>query len=188
MTQAMYLPGAAREGVWVLTVAFAAVAGWTDWRWRRIPNWLTVPAAAVGLTLNVVLGGWQGAKLSLLGLALGFGLMLPFVAVKALGAGDLKLVAALGAFLGWQRLLAVLFAAVLIAGAMAVVLIVWKKRVRETARNIFHLLLALATLRPPQTEVTLDNPRALKVPFGVAVALAVLLYMAGQLWPGTWVV
>jgi len=165
----------------MLGAALAAVAGWTDWRWRRIPNWLTVPGFVLGVGLNTAFGGWTGAKQSLLGAALGFGLLLLFVAVRALGAGDLKLVTALGAFLGPARLLAVLFAAVLVAGAMAVVLIVGKRRVRETGRNILRLALALLTLRPPP-ELTLDNPQALKVPFGVAVAIAVMLYTAGQLW------
>lgn len=170
----------------MLAVLPAAIGGWTDWRSRRIPNWLTVPTLLAGLVLNAGFGGWPGAKQALLGLLLGFGLMLPFFAVRALGAGDLKLVTALGAFLGWQRLLAVLFVAVLVAGVMAAVLIVWKRRVKQTAGNIVHLLLALLTLHAPQPDLTLDNPNALKVPFGVAVALAVFVYTAGILWGVSW--
>ena len=159
----------------------AAVAGYTDWRWRRIPNWLTVPGLVLGIAVNSVAGGWAGAKASLLGAGLGLAVLLPFVLIRSLGAGDWKLVGALGAFLGPQRLLAVLFVAGLIAGVMAVILIVWKRRVLETLRNLWRILAAFFTLHMPGSEVTLENPKALKVPFGVAVAVAVVLYTVLQL-------
>ena len=69
-------------------VLLAMAAGWTDLRSRRIPNWLTVPGLAIGIAVNTVLGGWSGLKASLLGAALGLGLLLPFVLLRALGAGD----------------------------------------------------------------------------------------------------
>ena len=75
----------------------AVIAGWTDLKSRRIPNWLTVPAFAVGVAANTVIGGWAGLKFSLLGALLGLGLLLPFVLVRSLGAGDWKLAGALGA-------------------------------------------------------------------------------------------
>jgi len=159
----------------------ATIGGYTDWRWRRIPNWLTVPALLLGVAANSAEGGWHGAKASLLGAALGLAILLPFVVVRSLGAGDWKLVGALGAFLGPQRLLAVLFATALLAGVMAVILIVWKRRVLETLRNLRRMLAALFTLRLPGSEVSLENPQALKVPFGVAVAIAVVLYTALQI-------
>jgi len=135
-----------------------------------------VPGLLIGIAANSVAGGWAGAKSSLLGAALGLALLLPFVLVRSLGAGDWKLVGALGAFLGPQRLLAVLFVSVLVAGLMAVILIVWKRRVRQTMRNLWKMLAAFATFRLPGSEMSLDNPDAAKVPFGVAVAIATVLY------------
>jgi prepilin peptidase CpaA len=166
----------------MLSCVLAAAAGWTDWRSRRIPNWLTVPGLAVGVAVSSWAGGWSGARTALLGAALGLALLLPFVLAKSLGAGDWKLAGALGAFLGPGRLLAVLFGAVLVAGAMAVVLIVWKRRVGRTLRNLWHMLGALLTLHLPGSELTLENPQALKVPFGVAMSIAVIVYTAGQAW------
>ena len=160
----------------------AAIGGYTDWRWRRIPNWLTVSSLAAGIALNSVVGKWAGAKTSLLGAALGLGLLLPFVLLRSLGAGDWKLVGALGAFLGPERLLDVLFVAALLAGLMAVILIVWKGRARQALRNLWRMLAAFFTLHLPDAEVSLDNPQSLKVPFGVAMAFAVFLYAAGQAW------
>lgn len=160
----------------------AVIAGWTDWRSRRIPNWLTVPALLLGIAANSLALGWSGAKESLLGAGLGLGLLLPFVLVRSLGGGDWKLIGALGAFLGPPRLIAVLVVTIFVAGAMAVVLVVWKRRVGHTLRNLGRMLAALFTLHLPGPEVSLDNPESLKVPFGVAVAVAVVLYTVRQVW------
>lgn len=160
----------------------AVIAGWTDWRTRRIPNWLTVPALVLGIAANSLALGWYGAKEALLGAGLGLGLLLPFVLIRSLGGGDWKLVGALGAFLGPPRLIAVLVATILVAGAMALVLVIWKRRVGQTLRNVGRMLAAMFTLHLPGPEVSLDNPESLKVPFGVAVAVAVVLYTVRQAW------
>ncbi len=166
----------------MLSALLAAAAGWTDWRSRRIPNWLTVPGLVVGVALSSAAAGWAGARTSLLGAGLGLALLLPFVLIRSLGAGDWKLAGALGAFLGPQRLIDVLLGAVLVAGVMAAILIVWKKRVRQTLRNLWRILAAFLSLHLPDSEVTLDNPEALKVPFGVALAIAAIFYTAGKAW------
>lgn len=168
--------------VWMLATIPAIIAGWTDWRSRRIPNWLTVPALILGIAATTLAHGWTGAKESLLGAGLGLGLLLPFVLLRSLGGGDWKLVGALGAFLGPLRLIVVLVATILVAGAMAVILIIWKKRVGRTLRNLAHLVVSLFTLHLPGPELSLDNPDSLKVPFGVAVAVAVVLYTVRQAW------
>ena len=158
----------------------AVIAGWTDSRKRRIPNLLTVPGLLVGIGFNVGVSGWAGLRTSLLGAGLGLLLLLPFVLLRSLGAGDWKLAGALGAFVGAGRLLDLLLASVLVAGVMAAVLVVYKRRVGETLRNMGQLLVSLATFRMPGSEVSLENPQSLKVPYGVALALTVVGY--GILW------
>jgi prepilin peptidase CpaA len=113
---------------------------------------------------------------------LGFALLLPFALIKSLGMGDLKLVTALGGFLGPQRLLLVLFVTILVNGLMALFLVIWKKRVRQTLHNLGHMLAALFSFHLPSPQLTLENPESLKVPFGVAVAVAVILYTVRQAW------
>jgi prepilin peptidase CpaA len=165
-----------------LQTLLAVAAGGTDWRSRRIPNWLTVPGLLLGIAANSWLRGWSGAKASLLGAGLGLALLLPFVLIRSLGAGDWKFVGALGAFLGPQNLLTVLVLGILVNGLMAAVMIVQKKRVRETVRNLGRMLAALLTIHLPGPDLTLDNPDLVKVPFGVAVAIAVILYTSRQAW------
>jgi prepilin peptidase CpaA len=159
-----------------LAVLLALLAGWTDWRSRRIPNWLTGPGFFIGLAVNTVAGGWLGLKMALLGAGLGLLVLLPFVLVRSLGAGDWKLAGALGAFVGPGALLDLLMVSIFIAGVMALGLVIYKRRLRQTFRNIGRLLASMATFRMPGAEVSLDNPQSLKVPYGVALALAVVLF------------
>jgi prepilin peptidase CpaA len=157
-------------------VLLAVVAGWTDFRSRRIPNWLTVPGLAIGVAINVAAAGWAGLRASLLGAGLGLLLLLPFVLLRSLGAGDWKLAGALGAFVGAGVLVNLLMASVFVAGIMAAALVIYKGRVRQTVRNMGRLLISLATFRLPGSEVSLDNPQSLRVPYGVALAFTVVLY------------
>ncbi len=162
--------------LWILSIIFSLTVGITDLRWRRIPNWLTYPAIPCAVILHSMAGGWHGAKLSLLGTALGLGLLLPFVLIRSLGGGDWKLVGGLGAFFGPQRLMEVLVWAVLINGVMALCLIIWRRRVGQTLRNMGRMFAAFFSLHLPGSDLTIENPNATKVPFGVAAAIAVLLY------------
>ncbi len=168
--------GMIQESGWLLAVFLALWAGVLDWRYRRIPNWLTLPGLVAGIAVNTVASGWAGAKASLLGAGLGLLLLLPFVVIKALGAGDWKLIGAIGACLGSTRLIAVLIGSVLVAGVMAFALMLYKGRARQAMVNIVHMLRAFLTMHLPGPEVSLDNPDAVKIPFGVAVALTVVLF------------
>jgi prepilin peptidase CpaA len=165
---------------WIPAVLVAMGAGILDWRYRRIPNWLTVSGFAAGIAVNTILYRWPGLKAALLGTLLGLGLLLPFVLIRSLGAGDWKLAGALGACLGPQQLFSVLIGAILVAGVMALAVVIWKGRLKRTLLNIAHLLAALFSLRMPGSEVSLDDPQSTKIPFGVAVALTVLFYGMGR--------
>lgn len=163
-------------------VLLALTAAYTDFRWRRIPNWITVPGFFLGLSLNAANSGWAGLRSSLLGAGLGLLLLFPFLLLHSLGAGDWKLAGAVGSFVGPGLLLDLLLTSVFVAGAMAVVLVIYKGRVRETMRNLKHLVGSLASFHMPGSEVSLDNPHSLKVPYGVALAIAVVLYGIAHTW------
>jgi prepilin peptidase CpaA len=164
-------------GQWLGVLALAVWAGWLDWRSRRIPNWLTVPALLLGIGVNTLARGWPGTKAGLEGAGLGLGLLLPFVLARGLGAGDWKLMGALGSFLGPSRLVTVLMGTVLIAGIMAVVQMVRSRRVKQTLSNLGVLLLTMMTfgIRGQRQHITLDNPGLMSLPFGVAAAFSTVL-------------
>jgi prepilin peptidase CpaA len=164
-----------QSGPWIPAALVAICAGVLDWRYRRIPNWLTVSGAIAGIGVNTALFGWAGLKTSLLGLSVGLGLLLPFVLLRSLGGGDWKLAGALGACIGPRQLVTVLMGTILVAGVMALIVVIWKRRLMRTLRNIVSMLAALFRLRMPGSEVSLDNPQSTKIPFGVAMSFTVLL-------------
>jgi len=172
--------GPLQFGPWAPAVVVAICAGVLDWRYRRIPNWLTVSGAAAGIAANTILYRWPGLKTAVLGVLLGLALLLPFVLARSLGAGDWKLAGALGACLGPRQLWSVLVGAILVAGVMALAVVIWKRRLKQTLLNMAHMLAALFSLRMPGPEVSLDDPRSTRIPFGVALALAVLFYGAAR--------
>ncbi|MBV9339893.1 MAG: prepilin peptidase [Acidobacteria bacterium] len=168
--------------IWIVSVVFALTAGITDLRWRRIPNWLTYPTIPLAVLLHTLAAGRAGLRLSLLGAALGLGLLLPFVLLRSLGGGDWKLVGGLGSLFGPQRLIQVLVLSLLINGLMALVFVIWKRRVGQTLRNLGRMTAAFLRLRLPGSDLTIENPEAAKVPFGIAAAIGVLLYTGSQPW------
>jgi prepilin peptidase CpaA len=178
----LYLPAlnVLQSGPWIPAILVAICAGLLDWRYRRIPNWLTVSGLVAGVGVNTILGGWPGMKASVLGALLGLGLLLPFVFLRSLGAGDWKMAGALGACLGPRQLIAVLVGTILLAGIMALTVVIWTGRLQQTFRNMAHLLAAFFSLRMPAFEVSLDNPQSTKIPFGVAMAAAVVLFGIGK--------
>jgi prepilin peptidase CpaA len=171
------------ETIWVLALALACYGGWLDWRTRRVPNWLTVSGTLAGLAANTILRGWHGTVISLEGAGLGLGLLLPLVLLRGFGAGDWKLMGAMGAVLGWREMLAVLFASALISGLLAVFQMVAARRVKETLLNVRTLAMGFATfgLRA-NPEISLDNPNLMKQPFGVAVAAATVFSFVLAHW------
>jgi prepilin peptidase CpaA len=171
------------QTIWVVTLALTLYAGWMDWRTRRIPNWWTVPGLCVGIGVNAALGGWHGVLLALQGAGLALGLLLPLVLMRALGAGDWKLMGAVGALLGPRPLLSVLVTAILVAGAMGTAQVIRAHRVRVTLRNMWVLVQGFFTFGlQAHPEISLDSPSVLKLPFGVAVAIAaVICFVAAKL-------
>jgi prepilin peptidase CpaA len=159
--------------IWISALALTCVAAVIDWRTRRIPNWLTVPALLAGIGINSLLLGWRGIGNSLEGAGLALGLLLPLVLLRALGAGDWKLMGAAGAILGPARLFVLLLASIFAAGVMALVEVVRQGAGKQTVLNLFVLVQGFFTfgLRP-NPKISLDNPGLLKLPFGVATALA----------------
>jgi prepilin peptidase CpaA len=161
-------------------VGVAGWAGWLDRQSRKIPNRLTIPALLVGLTVSAVLWGWPGTKTALEGAGISLGVLLPFVVMRGLGAGDWKLMGALGAFLGPQRAIVVLLGTVLIAGVMAVVEIIRQGKVLETLSNLWLLFVAYSTFHVGSArDITLDNSGLLRIPFGVAAALSTGIFFVG---------
>lgn len=165
-------------------VALCAVclgAMWFDVRERRLPNALTVGAFAGAILLRAPLGLGALAD-GLLGALLGFGLALPFFLVGGLGGGDVKLLAAVGAFLGPRDLWFALLVMALVGGVMAVVVILRHRAVAQTLVNLRAIFAGFGAGtfsgwrggKESRAAVTLETPGVLTVPYGVAIAAGAL--------------
>ncbi len=165
-----------KEIVWILALALVVSAGWMDWRSARIPNWLTVPGLLIGLLTNTLITGKQGAWMALGGAGLALAVLLPFVLLRGLGAGDWKLMGAMGAFLGIPQVLLVLVGTAFLTGILGVIQITRMRLWRATLGNLWGLILMFLTFgRHACPDITLDNPGLLKLPFGTATAVATVL-------------
>ncbi len=173
----------AQQTIWMFALGVTLLAGVVDFRTRKIPNWLTVPALLLGIGMHIVVAGWAGAKASLEGAGLALVVLLPFVLLRGLGAGDWKLMGAVGAFVGPLMFLFVLAVSLMVSGLMAVVAILRTQRLGETLRNMWVLVRGFFSfgLRA-NPKISLDNPVLLKVPFGVAVAVSTLICFCAARW------
>jgi prepilin peptidase CpaA len=152
-----------------------------DLRSRRIPNWLVGAGLVFGVGLNSFLYEAAGLRLALLGLGLALAIYIPIYALHAIGAGDVKLMAAVGSIVGpayWIRLF--IFTAA--AGVLAAVgLIVSRGRMRRTIHNLGVLMRTLASFRLPHrvaaADLDVSSPAALTMPHAVTIALGCILFL-----------
>ena len=168
-------------GLTAVILLCVTVAGYFDFRWHRVPNWLVGLTVAVSLAWRAWESGTSGLLTGLAALLLGVALLFPLFLLRAMGAGDVKFFGALGAALGYRHLLAVLTLALLVGAAMALILIARRRAARQTLRNLGAL--AGAALRGrfrPHPAVGIDNPRTLVVPFTGAQAVATWIFVLSR--------
>lgn len=155
----------------VAAFALALAGSATDIRSRRIPNFLTLPGILFGLMLHLFLGGWKALALSAAaGLLCGV-LFFVFWLAGGMGAGDVKLITAVGCIAGLSHAAYLLIFTALAGGMMAIVLALYRGRLRETICNMGALVLhhrfeGLA----PHPELNISNAKTLRLPYAVAIA------------------
>jgi len=161
----------------ILPLLLACWMAWGDVQSRRIPNYLTLLTALSGLGFHFGAQGWPGVAQGLLGLAVGLVLMIPFYLKGGMGAGDVKALAALGAWLGpWGTLL--LFIYMGLAGIPLIFYFLWRRgELGARARQVRTALAAWISL-PVNPPLPAKPPAASPspgLPYAVAMALGMAL-------------
>lgn len=161
---------------WAGAFALAGAACWFDLRTRRIPNGLTISAAACGVVAATLAHGGHGAVSSGTGLLAGLAIFFPLFLLKGLGAGDVKLMGALGAWLGTSVIFSVAFYTSLAGGVFALVLIGRHRYERQAMRNLWLLLMhwRVSGLTPLDS-VTLDTSAGPKLPYALPIAAGLVV-------------
>ncbi|WP_106766706.1 A24 family peptidase [Paenibacillus faecalis] len=161
------------EMAYAFCAVFLAAAFYTDVRTMTISNLLTVPAMALGLAYHGVTNGWEGILFSVKGWAVGFLIVLVMYFIGAVGAGDVKLFGAIGAWCGlWFTLQAIVYS-VLFAGAIGLFILIWRretfKRLRRLVINVAGVFI-LKNLSPWRSH----QEEHLRFPFMIAVLPGVI--------------
>lgn len=179
--QPFYLP-------FLLLFGFLAAAAWRDVKEHRIPNALTGAGVVTALVCSILLPSGIGWMQSLAGLAVGFGVFFPLYLLRAMGAGDVKLMAMAGAFLGPADALGAVLATMVTGGVLAVAVALRRGAARRVIENLRAMWLTAAVRvhvsgmgLPEFTQST-----AAKLPYGVAIAAGTAIYVAFRVagWGG----
>ena len=167
-----------------IEIALAAIvitAAVFDLRTRKIPNWLSAVGVCAGIVLNTAVLGLPGLLRAVLGLALAFSVYFLFFALRAMGAGDVKLMAAVGALSGAYDWFIIFIITAIAGGVLAAAMLLWHGGAHDTFGRVLKLFRSLARLRAPyRDEPMLDvaNPRAMRLPHGVSIACGSLIFLA----------
>ena len=150
-----------------------------DARSRRIPNQLTLPAIIAGFGARAALGGWLGLESAVWGALLAGGIFFLLFVIGGMGGGDVKLMAAVGAWAGVAQVTPILLASALAGGLLAIFYMVAYGTIFRTLRNTIVLAQHHLTsgLRP-HPELNVQESGTTRVPFGVAIAAGTLFCAA----------
>lgn len=161
---------------WWPTVAVVGVATITDLRSRRIPNWLVLPFLVAGVVVGTWMHGWSGLATSLEGLGLGLLLFGVLAVMGGMGMGDVKLCAAIGAWVGPHQLILAMVITGIVGGIMAVGWAAVGGFLGELFTGSSDLLFGWRKRgMHGSPDLTLASPRARKMPYAPAIAIGTLM-------------
>jgi len=161
----------------------AGIGSVHDVRERRIPNLITGPAILAALLLHLIFAGWGGLLDSALAGLIAGAIFLVFFLAGGMGAGDVKLMAAVGCFVGLSPLSMVVLSTVIAGAVFALAVGLYNGRLRETLRNVGALLLHHGQQGlKPHPDLNLTNARTLRLPFALPIAAGCLFTLCTLAW------
>jgi prepilin peptidase CpaA len=171
---------------WVVTITLV-VAAIIDGMQLKVPNWITFPMIASGWIYSAAFSpyaGWEGLFLSLVGTGVGLAVLLPPYAVGGMGAGDVKLMAGVGAWM-WGTVTLFAFAvSALVGGVIAIGMVLSRGAWAKHKDQFWTILNEIATVKDPEklAEIAAERkPRMFLLPYGIPIAIGSIAYFA---WSG----
>jgi prepilin peptidase CpaA len=158
------------------------IAAYTDIAIQKIPNVLTLPAMILGIGYHGLTYGLPGVTFSLAGLAAGFGLLVLFYFMGGMGAGDVKLMAAVGAVLGAKGVFFSFLFTALYGGVYSLVMILVYRRIfKGFFKDLYNTLLTFLLIKRYNPVRVVENSNKPRLCYGVAIATGTFTYMAWRL-------
>jgi prepilin peptidase CpaA len=168
-------------GVNIILMALILTAGVFDVLYRRIPNWLTVGGVLTGIALNSFLyPGWPGLRFSVSGLAVAFVAYFILYSLRAMGGGDVKLMAAIGALVGVRDWFGIFVITAIVGGVAGLALAIARGRLRKTMWNVGFILAEIRRGRPAyldREELDVRSPKSFGLPHGTIIALGTIVFL-----------
>jgi prepilin peptidase CpaA len=165
----------------VMLAVLVLIAAGFDIRFRRIPNWLVLSGMLWGVAMNVFLFGNAGLKTALIGIGLAFVIYFPLFIIRGMGAGDVKLMMAIGALVGPVNWFTIFLMTGILGGLMALCLLAWRKHLCQTFYNVSFIVVELLRLRAPYNadeRFDVQHPKAITMPHGATIAAGTILFLA----------
>lgn len=159
--------------------AILILAAWIDGRELKVPNWITFPMILSGLVYSTAVGGLGGFGAGLLGMAVGLLTLLPLYAVGGMGAGDVKLMAGIGAWLGWEITFAAFCVSTVVGAVMAVIMVLSKKKMAHHYENFLLILSEWMVIKNPYelSKIAAERkPRMMLLPYGIPICIGTIGY------------
>jgi prepilin peptidase CpaA len=180
----MVLTGLAQNWhIWIVTVTLV-VAAVIDGKKLKVPNYITFPMIISGWVFNTAVYGWEGLGMSLLGTVVGLGLLLPAYAIGGMGAGDVKLLAGVGAWVGGTVTFYAFCVSAIVGGVIAVAMVVCRRGWTKHKNQFLMILNEIATVGSPSELATIAAERKssmMLLPYGIPIAIGTILYF---FWAG----
>ena len=155
-------------------VGILLVATVTDLQSRKIYNWLTFPAMLAGLVLNTVLGGLPGLEGSLLGFLAGTLVFVVGFFIGGMGAGDVKLMAAIGLWLGWPNTVAAVIYVTIVGAIVSLCAAAANGSLSKLFKNVYWFMVGL-TVPGGKASAAIQESAAAPIPYGVSIAIGTFL-------------
>ena len=155
------------------------VAAYIDGKQLRVPNWLTYPLVLSGLVFNTWVNGFSGLGDALLGTAVGLLCLLPLYAVGGMGAGDVKLMAGLGAWLGAVVTFYAFCVSTVVGAVMAVAMVLYKRKFKHHYANFLMIFVEWMQVRDPRelSKMAAERkPSMLLLPYGIPICIGSIAY------------
>lgn len=154
---------------------FLIVAFVIDVRHHKLPNWLTAGGMAVGILFHLIVNGMNGLLFSFFGLLVAGGIFLLLYVFKAIGAGDVKLFAAIGSLVGIHLVLYMMMYSVIFGGLIAIIILLFTKTFLSKITNLFFYIVSSIISKDLNVLEDYKVNKATKFPFMYAVIPAVAL-------------
>jgi len=162
-------------------LAIAITGGLSDLRTRRIPNWINLSGFILGMGLNTFFEHGEGFRLALIGFGLALLIYLPLYVIHAMGAGDVKFMAAIGAIVGPHNWLTLFLITAVLGGVASLCLVIVRGRLNLTLDNLSIIMTELRHGRMPyRKDPSLDvhDKHAVGLPHGASIAISTMLWVA----------